>query len=68
MQARQEVHAMPHEQMLIQQYEVWFANAKELQGRQPIRSDDDLVASLLCKRLTKLEGSSQVILDEQERL
>ena len=68
MEARQEVHAMPREQALIQQYEVWFANAKELQGRQPIRSDDDLVASLLCKRLTKVEGSSQVILDEQERL
>src|SRR6266699_3990090 len=62
MQARQEVNAMPHEQMLIQQYEVWFANAKEFQGRQAIRSDDDSIASLLCKRLTKLEGSSQGLL------
>jgi len=54
MQARQQVHAMPREQVLIQQDEVWFAHAKEFQDRHPIRSNDDLVASLLCKRLTKV--------------
>jgi len=44
---------------------VWFAQAKELQGRQPIRSEDDTAGCLLCKRLTKAESSDKVILNEK---
>jgi hypothetical protein len=56
---------MPREQALIQKHEVWFAHAKELQGRQPIRSEDDTAGGLLCKRLTKAESSGTVILHEK---
>ncbi len=59
---------MPREQAFIQQYEVWFVHVKEFQSRQPIRSDDNVIASLLCKRLTQAEGSGTVILHEKERL
>jgi hypothetical protein len=52
--AQQEVNAMPREQARIHKHEVWFARAQEFHGRQTIRSDDDLVASLLCQYLTKL--------------
>jgi hypothetical protein len=55
---------MPPEQALIQQDEVWFAHAKEFGGRHPIRSDEDLGAGLLCKCLTQVQGSGQVVLDE----
>jgi len=67
-EALQEVHPMPREQALIQKNEVWFARAKELQGRQPIRSEDDAAGSLPCKRLTQAESSDKVILHEKERL
>ncbi len=59
---------MPREQTIIQKNEVWFAHVKEFQSRQPIRSDDNVIASLLCKRLTKAESSGAVILHEKERL
>ncbi len=68
MEARQEVSSIPREQALIQKHEVWFERAHEFQGRQTIRSDDDLVASLLCKHLTKPCGSGNVILDEKKLL
>jgi hypothetical protein len=65
-EALQEINPIAREQALIQKDEVWFATAKELQGRQPISSDDELIASLLCKHLTKVEVSGQVIPDEQD--
>ncbi len=65
MEARQEVNAMPRRQVLIQQYEVRFARAKEFQGRHPIRSEDDAAGCLLCKRLTKVESSGMVIFYEK---
>ncbi len=54
LQARQKINTIPPEQVLIQKHEVRFAGAQEFQGRHTIRSDDDLVASLLCQFLTKL--------------
>lgn len=54
LEARQKVKAMLREQARIHKHEVRFARAQEFQGRQTIRSDDDLVASLLCQYLTKL--------------
>jgi hypothetical protein len=54
LEAREEVNAMPAEQARIHKHEVRFTRAQEFQGRQTIRSDDDLVASLLRESLTKL--------------
>ncbi len=67
-EALQEADATPCEQPLIQKHEVWFARAKEFQGRHPIRSEDDTAGCLLCKRLTKVESSGKVIFYEKERL
>jgi hypothetical protein len=67
-EARPEVSSIPNEQTLIQQHEVWFERAQEFQGRRTIRSDDDLVASLLRQHLTKPCGSGHVILDKQKLL
>jgi hypothetical protein len=47
-ESRIKFDAIPREQALIQKHEVWFERAHEFQGRQTIRSDNDLVASLLC--------------------
>lgn len=54
LEAWQEVNAIAREQELILLDELWLANAKEFQGRHTIRSDDGLVASLLCKCPTKV--------------
>jgi hypothetical protein len=64
-EARQKVNAMPCEQALIQKNEVWFVQAKEFGGRQPIRSDDNLGIGLLFKQLTKVDNSGKVIHDEK---
>jgi hypothetical protein len=65
MEALQVVHPIPCEQVLIQKNEVGFVHAKEFQGRQPIRSNDNLVIGLLFKQLTKVDNSSKVIHNEK---
>lgn len=54
LEARQEVHTMLREQVVIEQDEVWFAHTKELPSHPPVRGDENLVVSLLCKHLTKM--------------
>ena len=68
MEARQEVNPIAREQALIQKHEVRFERVQEFQGCQTIRCDDDLVASLLCKPLTKPSDSGKIILDEKKLL
>jgi hypothetical protein len=53
-ESRTEIDTIPRKQALIQKNEVCFVRANEFQGRQTIRSEDDLIACLLCKHLTKL--------------
>jgi hypothetical protein len=53
LEARQEVNAMPCEQAGIHKHKIRIARAQEFQGRHTIRSDDDLLASLMCQYPTK---------------
>ena len=52
-ESRPKVDIIPRKQALIQKNEIWFAKAHEFQGRQTIRSEDDLITRLLRKQLTK---------------
>jgi hypothetical protein len=56
-ESRTKVDTIPREQTLIQKNEVWFAKTNEFQGRQTIRSDDDLIVCLLRKHLTICDKS-----------
>ena len=62
------VNANPREHALVQKHEVGFTHAEVFPCRLPVRSEENTTVHPLGKRLTQVESSSKVILDQQERL